>query len=169
MKLAKFMWENNIIEWFHNLKSLYGYHYMFHSNITCSDDNTNLCTVTKYVQWNFSKPDPQKTVSPWISADLVSPCQTILCKTSLIKLATPLNRPYFLVRVLADLEVSLLLKKFAVWSRGMVLNCNLILKTLLNRITNKILIPLGWFHLKFYDENFILKFLQHSKLILVCK
>jgi hypothetical protein len=48
----------------------------------------------KYLQWNFSNPDP----------DFLSPCRTILCKGSLTKLANPLNRPYILVPVLASLE-----------------------------------------------------------------
>jgi hypothetical protein len=57
-----------------------------------------------HIQWNFSKPDPQKTGPPWISADFLRPSRTFLCKLSLTKPATPLNRPYFLVPVLAGLE-----------------------------------------------------------------
>jgi hypothetical protein len=57
-----------------------------------------------HIQWNFSKPDPQKTGSPWISANLFSPCGTSLCKRNLAKPATPLNQPYFSVPVLAGLE-----------------------------------------------------------------
>jgi hypothetical protein len=57
-----------------------------------------------FMQWNFFKPDPQKTGSPWISADFFSPCWTILCKRSLTKPVTPLNQPYLLVPVLAGLE-----------------------------------------------------------------
>jgi hypothetical protein len=56
------------------------------------------------LQWNFSKPDPHKTGPPWISADFLSPCWIFLCKGSLIKPATPLNRPLFLVPVLSSFE-----------------------------------------------------------------
>jgi hypothetical protein len=57
-----------------------------------------------WIQWNFSKLDPQKTGPPWISAKFLSPCLTILCKRSLTKLAISLNRPYFLVPVLDGFE-----------------------------------------------------------------
>jgi hypothetical protein len=57
-----------------------------------------------YVQWNFSKPDPQKTGSPWMLANFLGPLQPILWKRSLTKPATPLNWPYFLVPVLASLD-----------------------------------------------------------------
>jgi hypothetical protein len=56
------------------------------------------------IQWNFSKPDPQKISPPWISANIGSPCLLILCKKSLIIPATPLNQSYFLVPVLAVFE-----------------------------------------------------------------
>jgi hypothetical protein len=56
------------------------------------------------VQWNFSKQDPQKTGSPWISADFVSPYRTIFWKRSLTKPANHWNQPYFLVWMLAGFE-----------------------------------------------------------------
>jgi hypothetical protein len=61
--------------------------------------NGRLLPKSLLLQWNFSKPDPQKTESPWISADFFSPFQAILCKV-----ATPLKWSYFWVPVLAGLE-----------------------------------------------------------------
>jgi hypothetical protein len=54
--------------------------------------------------WKLFKLDPQKTGPPWISANFLSPCRTILCKGSLTKLAIFLNWPCFLVPVLATVE-----------------------------------------------------------------
>jgi hypothetical protein len=67
--------------------------------------NSQFVNNTLIIQWNFSKPDPPKTGSPWISANFFSPCRTILCKRSLTKPATPLNWPYFLVPVLAGFGI----------------------------------------------------------------
>jgi hypothetical protein len=61
-------------------------------------------TKNSKIQWNFCKPDPQKTGPPWISANHLGPYQTILCKGSLTKPATPQNRPCFLVPVLTGLQ-----------------------------------------------------------------
>jgi hypothetical protein len=56
--------------------------------------------VIVHIQWNFSKPDRQETGSPWISADILSPYWTILCKWSLIT-GHPSKPAIFLVPVLA--------------------------------------------------------------------
>jgi hypothetical protein len=66
----------------------------------CSFRIHKLCNI----QWNTSKPDPQETGPPWISADFLSPCWTILSKGSLTKPTISLNQSYVLVPLLPSLE-----------------------------------------------------------------
>jgi hypothetical protein len=66
-KRSNLLWFNFKVVWPSKLSILFS---QMKSTYTCI-----------YVQWNFSKPDPQKTGSPWIPADFLGPLERKSHKT----------------------------------------------------------------------------------------